>query len=545
MKVATAAEMSRIEKAADAGGLTYDQMMENAGRAVVDAMIARRDMKGQRVVVLCGPGNNGGDGLVVARHLHDLEARVSVYLWKRDTTDDHNFDAVVERKVPVARADEDSDFAILREWLDEADVVVDALLGTGLTRPIGGTLAELLGVVAEMVAGRDDPPWVVAVDIPTGVNSDTGHSDPATVPADLTVTFGLPKRGQFLFPGAADVGELVVDDIDIPAELSSDIELEVTTVQTVRDLLPPRPLDAHKGTFGSALIVAGSVNYTGAAYLAAAAATRVGTGLVTAALPGPVYPIVAARLTEATYLVLPHDMGVIAPDAVKVLRERIADYDAILIGCGLTQEQPAAAFLEEFLLHEPTEHRRRAHIGFIRPAAGEEEAGKQVEETTLPPVVIDADGLNNLAKIDGWWKNLRAEQAILTPHPGEMARLRGTEIAEVQADRIKAARAAAEEWGQVVVLKGAYSLIAAPDGRVTINPFAEPALATAGTGDVLAGAIVGMLAQGLTAYDAAVVGCYLHGLAGQLVGAELGSAGVVAGDLLLALPYAIQEVLSD
>ncbi|MFQ5341420.1 MAG: NAD(P)H-hydrate epimerase [Anaerolineae bacterium] len=542
MKVATAAEMGRIEKQADAGGLTYDQMMENAGHAVVDAMLARREMKGQRVVILTGPGNNGGDGLVVGRHLHDLENQVSVYLWKRDTTDDHNFDAVEERDVSVVRADEDEDFATLREWLNEADIVIDALLGTGLTRPIGGTLAELLGVVADVIAERDDPPWVVAVDIPTGVNSDTGHSDPATVPADLTVTFGLPKQGQFLFPGAADVGELIVDDIDIPAELSADVDLEVTTVEMVRELLPARPLDAHKGTFGSALVVAGSVNYTGAAYLAAAAATRVGAGLVTAALPGPVYPIVAAKLTEATYLVLPHDMGVIAPDAVKVLREKIAGYDALLIGCGLTQEEPTAEFVEAFLLRETAEHRRHAHIGFARPVVEEGSAEKEAAEAPLPPAVIDADGLNNLAGIDDWWKSLRVEQAVLTPHPGEMARLRGVEIADIQADRIAAAREAAAEWGQVVVLKGAYSLIAAPDGRVTINPFAEPALATAGTGDVLAGTIVGMLAQGLPAFEAAVAGCYLHGLVGQLVGAELGSAGAVAGDLLLALPYAIQEL---
>jgi len=542
VKVVTAADMGRIEKQADAGGLTYDQMMENAGQAVVDAMLARREMKGRRVVILTGPGNNGGDGLVVGRHLHDLENQVAVYLWKRDTTDDHNFDAVEQRDIPVVRADEDEEFATLRQWLNQADVVIDALLGTGLTRPIGGTLAELLGVVAEAIAGRDDPPWVAAVDIPTGINSDTGHSDPATVPADLTVTFGLPKQGQFLFPGAADVGELVVDDIDIPAGLAAGVELEVATVEMVRDLLPARPLDAHKGTFGSALIVAGSVNYTGAAYLAAAAATRVGAGLVTAALPGPVYPIVAAKLTEATYLVLPHDMGVIAPDAVKVLREKIADYDALLIGCGLTQEEPTAEFVEAFLLRETAEHRRHAHIGFARPVTGEASSEKEASEAPLPPAVIDADGLNNLARIDEWWENLRVEQAILTPHPGEMARLRGVEIADVQADRIAAAREAAAEWGQVVVLKGAYSLIAAPDGRVTINPFAEPALATAGTGDVLAGTIVGMLAQGLPAYEAAIVGCYLHGLAGQLVGAELGSAGAVAGDLLLALPYAIQEV---
>ncbi|MBS1252755.1 MAG: Bifunctional NAD(P)H-hydrate repair enzyme Nnr [Anaerolineales bacterium] len=542
MKVVTAEEMSRIEKQADAGGLTYDQMMENAGQAVVDAMAERRDVAGQRVVILTGPGNNGGDGLVVGRHLHDLEAEVSVYLWKRETTDDHNFEAVEERDIPVTRLDEDEGFETLREWIAKADIVIDALLGTGLSRPIEGTLAELLGVAGQVIAERADAPWIVAVDMPTGIYSDTGQSDPVTVPADLTITFGLPKHGQFLFPAAADIGELVVDDIEVPCELTADVELELTTADTVADLLPARPLDAHKGTFGKALVVAGSVNYTGAAYLAAAAATRVGAGLVTAGLPGPVYPVVASKLSEATYLVLAHDMGVLAPGAVKVLRENIEGYDALLVGCGLTQEEATAEFLEAFLLVETIEQRRRTRVGFAVPGAEEEETEKQEAPSSLPPTVIDGDGLNILAKIDEWWKKLRPEQAILTPHPGEMSRLRDAEIGDVQADRIEVAREAAEKWGQIVVLKGAYTVIAAPDGRVTLNPFAEPALATAGSGDVLAGAIVGMLAQGLTPYDAAVAGCYLHGLAGQLVGAELGSAGAVAGDLLPALPHAIQEL---
>lgn len=541
MKVVTAAEMGRIEEQADAGGLTYDQMMDNAGQAVVDAMAERRDMAGQQIVILTGPGNNGGDGLVAGRHLHDMEAEVSIYLWKRNTTDDHNFEAVAERDLPVVRADQDDNFTILREWVSGADIVIDALLGTGLSRPIEGALADILTVVAEAIADRDDPPWVVAVDIPTGDNSNNGYSDPVTVPADLTVTFGFPKQGQFLFPSAADVGELVIDDIDIPPELAADIELELTTVEMMRTLLPERPLDAHKGTFGKALVVAGSVNYTGAAYLAAAAATRVGAGLVTAALPGPVYPVVASRLAEATYLVLAHDMGVIAPDAVRILRENLEDYDALLIGCGLTQEEPTAEFFEEFLLAEYKEQHRRKRIGFVTPVTEEGSEEEKASDAPLPTVVIDGDGLNILAKIEEWWKRLRPEQAILTPHPGEMARLRDAEVADIQADRIAVARAAAAEWGQVVVLKGAYSVIAAPDGRATINPFAEPALATAGTGDVLAGAIVGMLAQGLDPYDAAVVGCYLHGLAGQLVGEELGSAGAVAGDLLPALPFAANK----
>ena len=542
MKLVTAAEMGRIEKQADASGLTYAQMMENAGRAVAEALAERLPVAGRRVVVLVGPGNNGGDGLVAARHLHEMGAEVSIYIWKRDTTDDPNFAAVQERDIPIVHTDEDPDFQRLVQWAEEADVLIDACLGTGLTRPLGGTLVEILGLVAAVIGEREEPPFVVAVDIPTGVNSDTGASDPATLPADLTVTFGLPKRGQFLFPGAAQVGELVVDDIGIPAEFAADINVEVTTDDEVAALLPDRPPDAHKGTFGSALVVAGSVNYTGAAYLAAAAATRVGTGLVTAAVPGPLHPIIASRLAEATYLVLPHDMGVIEPDAVEVLEEHLENYDALLIGPGLTREEPVAEFVAEFLLTGEGVSPRHRPIGFV-PAERAGEAGEK--RPPLPPTVIDADALNNLAQIEEWWKELRVEQAILTPHPGEMARLLKTTVQKVQADRIATAQKAAQEWGQVVVLKGAHTVIAAPDGRVAVNPFANPALATAGTGDVLAGAIVGLLAQGLAPFDAAVVGCYLHALAGELAAEAMGEAGVVAGDLLVTLPLAITDVVGE
>lgn len=541
MKLVTAAEMGRIEKQADANGLTYAQMMENAGWAVAEALAERVPVTGQRVVVLVGPGNNGGDGLVAARHLHGMGADVRIYIWKRDTTDDANFAAVEERGLAIVRADEDEGFRRLRQWVAEADVIIDACLGTGLTRPLGGTLAEILGVVAAVMEGRDEPPYVVAVDIPTGVNSDTGAADPATLAADLTVTFGLPKRGQFLFPGAGLVGELVVDDIDIPPEFAADIRIEVLTDEEIAALLPERPADAHKGTFGSALVVAGSVNYTGAAYLAAAAATRVGTGLVTAAVPGPLHPIIASRLPEATYLVLPHDMGVIEADAVEVLRENLERYDALLVGPGLTQEESAAEFVAEFLLTGGQTPLRHRPIGLVPSERMPSEKGLP----PLPPTVIDADALNNLAKVDQWWKALRPEQAVLTPHPGEMARLLKCSVTEVQADRIGVAQAAAQEWGRVVVLKGAHTIIAAPDGRVAVNPFATSALATAGTGDVLAGAIVGLLAQGLPPFDAAVVGCYLHGLAGEIAAADLGEAGVVAGDLLPALPLAIMEVLGE
>ncbi|HID86069.1 MAG TPA: NAD(P)H-hydrate dehydratase [Anaerolineae bacterium] len=537
MKVVTTEEMRRFERETDASGLSFAMMMENAGRAVAQAIEERMEVADKRVLVLVGPGNNGGDGLVAARHLHDAGAQVTLYLWKRRTEEDENFRLTQERAIPFARAEEDNGLVGLRDLVSRADVIVDAFLGTGIERPIEGLLKEILGAVVEEVDKRravGQPPLVVAVDVPTGLNCDSGALDPATLPADLTVTFAFPKRGQYLFPGAEAVGELVVADIGIAPSLAEEVSVEVATPEMVRALLPRRPLGAHKGTFGKAMIVAGSVNYTGAAYLASAAATRVGAGLVTLALARSLHPILASKLTEVTFLVLPEDLGILAPEGVKLLAEKLSDYDALLLGPGLTREEPAVAFVHRLLGVKAKKAKPR--IGFV---AGEEEAA--VEEIALPPLIVDADGLNALAQASEWWKHLRG-QAILTPHPGEMARLTESTVAEVEADRIGVARSMARKWGQVVILKGAHTLVAAPDGRVVINPFANPGLASGGTGDVLAGAIVGLLAQGLAPFEAALVSAYLHGLAGEMARQELGDAGMVAGDLLPRLPLAIRQL---
>ena len=549
MKVVTTEEMRRIERETDAGGVSYATMMENAGRAVAESC-QRIGVADKRILVLVGPGNNGGDGLVAGRYLHDAGVYVTCYIWKRRIEDDENFRLATERDIPTLWAEEDDDFATLRRLLGEVDVVIDALLGTGVSRPIGGSLKEILTVVGEGIRRKREPkrkevlcspslpsfaglpsfPCLVAVDVPTGLNCDTGAIDPAAVPADLTVTFGFPKRGQFLFPGAEYVGQLIVADIGIPPHLADDVQVELATPEMIRDLLPPRPLGAHKGTFGKALVVAGSVNYTGAAYLASAAATRVGTGLVTLALAESIHPILASKLSEVTFLLLPQNLGVLVPDAIKVLGERIQDYDALLLGPGLGHEKETVQFVQQLLRVEPG---RRGRIGFLTSEDAEE--GK----LSLPPMVIDADGLNALADTPNWWEHLKGP-CILTPHPGEMSRLTGLTVREIEADRLGVAREMAEKWRQVVILKGAYTVIADPEGRVGINPFANPGLATAGSGDVLAGAIVGFLAQGLAPFDAALVGAYVHGLAGELVRKELGGAGMVAGDLLPVLPKVIK-----
>ena len=571
MKVVTTEEMRRIEKETDVGGVSYATMMENAGRAVAESCppfippeacpevapltgrrvgLERGVGTDRRILVLVGPGNNGGDGLVAGRYLHDAGAYVTFYVWKRRIEGDENFRLVTERDIPVSWAEDDDGFATLRRLLGEVDVVIDALLGTGVSRPIGGSLKEILTVVGEGIGRKREPkrkevlfspslpsfaalpsfPCLVAVDVPTGLNCDTGAIDPAAVPADLTVTFGFPKRGQFLFPGAEYVGQLIVADIKIPPHLADDVQVELATPEMVRKLLPPRPLGAHKGTFGKALVVAGSVNYTGAAYLASAAATRVGTGLVTLALAESIHPILASKLSEVTFLLLPQNLGVLVPDAIKVLGERIQDYDALLLGPGLGHEKETVQFVQQLLRVEPG---KRDRIGFL---ASEEVAERKL---SLPPMVIDADGLNALADTPNWWEHLKGP-SILTPHPGEMSRLTGLTVREIEADRLGVARQMAEKWRQVVILKGAYTVIAGPEGEVVINPFASPGLATAGSGDVLAGAIVGFLAQGVAPFDAAVAGAYAHGLAGELVRRELGGAGMVAGDLLPMLPKTIK-----
>jgi len=553
MKVVTTEEMRRVEREADAGGLTYATMMENAGRAVAESC-QRIGVTDKRILVLVGPGNNGGDGLVAGRYLHDAGVYVTFYIWKRRTEGDENFRLAAERDIPTLWAEEDDGLATLRRVLGESDVIIDSLLGTGVARPIEGSLKKILIVVGEEIRRRRETkrkeplfspslpsfaalpslPVLLAVDVPTGLDCDTGAIDPATVPADLTVTFGFPKRGQFLFPGAEYVGRLIVADIGIPPHLADDVQVELATPEMIRDLLPPRPLGAHKGTFGKALVVAGSVNYTGAAYLASAAATRVGTGLVTLALAESIHPILASKLSEVTFLLLSQSLGVLVPDAIKVLGERIQDYDALLLGPGLGREKETVQFVQQLLNVEPG---KRGRIGFL--ASEEIKVGK----LPLPPLVIDADGLNALADTPHWWEQLK-EPSILTPHPGEMSRLTGLTVREIEADRLGVARQMAEKWQQIVVLKGAYTAIADPEGRVVINPFANPGLATAGSGDVLAGAIVGFLAQGLAPFDAALVGTYVHGLAGELVRKELGGTGMVAGDLLPVLPKTIKFLSS-
>lgn len=311
---------------------------------------------------------------------------------------------------------------------------------------------------------------------------------------------------------------------------------EMLTDDTIRAMLPERPSDANKGTFGKAMVVAGSVNYIGAATLATQGAMRVGAGLVTLASPGDLLPMLAAKLTECTFLPLPSDMGTIVSHAADKVRKGLDGYNALLVGCGVGQEKETATFLRN-LLTQAESHARASsrQIGFGARIAEPDE--KSEESKNLPPLVLDGDALNLLTEWEDWHRSI-PEGSVLTPHPGEMARLLDSIVDEVQADRVKVAKEGAAKWRCIVVLKGAATVIAEPDGKVSLSPYSNPALATAGTGDVLAGAIVGLIAQGLPSADAACVGVYLHGLAGEMLREEYGPSGGLAGDLPVLLARA-------
>ncbi|MCZ7538478.1 MAG: NAD(P)H-hydrate dehydratase [Anaerolineae bacterium] len=561
-KIVTTEQMRAIERAADAQGHSYAAMMERAGRAVAGRV--RQLLAGieqPRVAVIVGPGNNGGDGLVAARILaEELEgASVGAFLLKMRGDDDEVFVGAREAGVFIASADDDkaAGYRVLQNLVANTDVLIDALFGTSLRLPIKGDAAKVLQTAHKAITLRraerpappyttpaapdltalDEGPLIVAVDCPSGLDCDTGALDKATLPAHETITFAAAKPGLLAFPGAEAVGTLHIADIGLPPRLPELDEIALTLVDAaaVRARLPQRPRDSHKGTFGKAMVVAGSLNYTGAAYLAAAAAYRAGAGLVTVGAPQIIVPVLAGMLPEATWLLLPHDLGVINEAAVKVLRAELAGYSALLLGPGFGREDVTGEFLRE-LLRPQEEVRHSRAIGFVPDAPANESAP---DATGLPPLVIDADGLNLLAAMDGW-PRLLPPGTILTPHPGEFARLARLEREEVQADRIALAQAKAAEWSCVVVLKGAFTVVAAPDGQTAVEPFATSALASAGTGDVLAGAIAGLLAQGLAPFDAALCAAWLHGMAGVRAAELLETAiSVTAGDVLDLLPDAL------
>ena len=547
--ILSVADIRASEAAADANGLSYADMMERAGRAIAEriasVLIEQAIPQADWLVwFLIGPGNNGGDGLVAGRVLaSEYGAAVHFLLLNARPDGDPLLQAVQDAGLPVHMA---SEMAHHAPAMATCSMVVDALFGIGARLPLDEPTKALLTSVKTALTERQSalpafaltealPPtprraFVLAVDCPSGLDCDLGALDEAALHADETITMIAAKPGLLRFPGAMAVGRLTVADLGVPefSQATRESDIQYFTAYDAAALLPPRPANSHKGTFGRVLIVGGSANYPGAPALAAQAAYRGGAGLVTVGVAEPLVEWLAGAAPECTWLHLPHELGALTANAAPILRAAFPEVQALVLGMGLGRDPETAAFLER-LLSGPAE-RPRAAIGFAGMPA------RAAEATAMPPLILDADGLSLLATLPDWPNRLPPD-TILTPHPGEMARLCGVTAEEVNANRWDLARDEATTWNAVLVLKGAHTVIASPDGRLRVLPFKTAALATAGTGDVLAGLIGALRAQHLSAFDAASVAAYLHGLAGVRAAQAAGSVrGIIARDVLAALP---------
>ena len=482
-------------------------LMENAGRAVASVILGEYP-SAKRIAVICGAGNNAGDGFVIARHLISSGKDVSIHIAERK-----------ERYGGDAKTNLDSLLEIgaeIRELggklprIKDVDVIVDAIFGTGLDRDVGGFYEKLIKFINRHSARR------VCVDIPSGLDADTGRPLGIAVMADVTVTFTPAKLGMCIYPGVDYAGKLCVADITIPRLLEEDLPLELLTFQKCRRLIKKRAADSHKGTYGHLLVLAGSPGKSGAAVLCAEAALRAGSGLVTLGVPNSISPAVEEKTTEVMSVSLKDSKdGTFHPDAhEEVLRELDGKKTALAVGPGISTSKSAEKFL------------------------------KKVITQCEVPVTLDADALNIISKTPDILKKTKVP-AVITPHPGEMARLCGVRTKQVQDDRIGTSTRFSEKYGCYVVLKGARTVVTTPGGEVFINPTGNSAMATAGTGDVLTGIIGGLAAQGYDPVQSCLLGVFLHGHAADLLLEETGTAGFTASEISRKIPASRNSVISS
>ncbi len=513
-KIATAEEMHRLDMAAiEEGGIPGMLLMENAAvgilRVIRDALGV--DLRQRKFIIVCGRGNNGGDGYALARHLFNRGADVRIL----------SFGPIAELKGDAAqnaRIYQNIGGSILElrqggaiPELPSTDLIVDALLGTGLTGSAKGPIARAI----EWVNSRPEP--VLSVDIPSGVESDTGLAHGPAVQANWTVTMGLLKRGLVLPPGRDLAGKITIANISLPprVRVGTHIHFNLLERTDIQAMCPKRAATAHKGDCGRAFVLAGSPGMTGAAALCSQATLRIGAGLVILGIPTGLNPILEVKLTEVmTRRLAENAEGCLCPEALPTIEEIVSWADVVGIGPGLSQ-------------HPDTEHTVRTLLAAIKK-----------------PLVIDADGLNVLGR-EMEFAGMLPAGSILTPHPGEFSRLCGKPISHILAHRVDLVAEKAAAWGAVLVLKGSPTIIADPGGEVYCNPTGGPALATGGSGDVLTGMILGLLAQGCPPVHAACAGVYLHGLAGDIAAREIGVMATVAGDVDRLLPRAIREVCPE
>jgi NAD(P)H-hydrate epimerase len=521
VKAVTAKQMRRIDqRASEECGVPSSALMENAGRAVFRVL---RDTLGgaakKRVAVFCGKGNNGGDGLVAARLAAQSGACVSVVLAARNQELRGDAALNLERAlecglhvIPVPDLEAPDDLpANLVRLLDDSHAVVDALLGTGISGPASPPISSLIACIARLRSERNIP--VISVDVPSGIDSDTGQVPGEAVRADDTVAMGLPKLGLLLYPAAAHTGRLHVADIGFPAHLIEEAEAAAEWVERdqIAALFSERNQDAHKGDFGRVFIIAGSPGMTGAATLCGAAALRAGAGLVTVGIPASLNAIMEEKLTEVMSYPLPETSEhTLATSALEPILAKAAQCDVVAFGPGIS-------------LHPETA-----------------ELTIQILQRLNQPLVVDADALTNLAPQRDVLRS--GPSRVITPHPGEMGHLLRMTADGVQADRLGAASGAAHLFRCVAVLKGAHTVVAAPGETPRINPTGNAGMASGGTGDVLTGLVAGLMAQGLAAFDAATAAAYLHGLAGDLAAQEKTQTALIAWDLIEHLPQALRTI---
>jgi hydroxyethylthiazole kinase-like uncharacterized protein yjeF len=537
-KLFTVDEMKALEKEANLAGLSYETMMENAGRGLANEIeIAYSHLQSKKIISIVGSGNNGGDALVALGHLISAGWNTWAYVVRKRDKNDLLVKKLVEKGGGLISIEDDNTLARLIDLLNTSQVLIDGVFGTGIKLPLNDDISSILTSIKKTIGERKDKIHVVAVDCPSGVDCDTGAASDATIPADITVTMAGIKSGLIRFPAAKLTGELRITGIGPIDELNSfkNNRKIILSKEIISKYLPMRPLDAHKGTFGTAFIIAGSVNYTGAALLSGLAAYRSGAGLVTLAIPSMLHEALSGHLPEATWVLLPHKMGVITADATEEIYRNINRATSVLIGPGLGVEDSTREFITK--LFTAGSARKKGEMGFIQ--------SKLVENMDVlleKPLIIDADGLKLISKVRDWSK-LISTPAILTPHPGEMSILTGLPIEEIQENRIEIAEKFSKQWGHYVVLKGAYTVIGAPDGQIAVVPIATPALARAGTGDVLAGLIAGFRAQGMQPFEAACAGAWIHGTAGIFAAKSMGNtASVIASDVLNAVSQVMSEV---
>lgn len=528
MYLVTIKQMRHIERHThEQLGWSYDDMMQTAGEQL--ALFIREKiahLPNPQITFLIGKGNNGGDALIAAHALARDWNDYNIYCYLLDPIED--LKQVDQTNVTLTFSQHDNG-SILKNLITKSHLIVDGIFGIGGRLPLREHYAQTLRMVNQLVREiRETPAYekqfiepdnhppqpasimVIAVDCPSGIDCNTGQSDPNTIPADYTLTFIAPKIGQILSPALSYVGKLVIAPLGISAE-PAESKIHLLNLTTAKNLLPTRPLDANKGTFGKTLIIGGSANYYGAPSLSATACYRSGTGIVTiASIPSAIH-VLATHNLEPTYIPLPEQDGSISQSAEEIIAPLTSNYDSLLVGIGMGTSEQAEAFLLALLKQK------------------------------LPPLILDADALNILSKQASWWELLPPD-TIITPHPGEMARLTGLSIPEIQSNRLEIARQISQQYQITILLKGAHSIIASPNGQITVLPFKSSALATAGTGDILAGMIAGFKAQGLLSYQATILGGYVHGLAGQIAEEEIGERGVIASDLLPIIPRALKRI---